>query len=116
MVEVTVRYFANLRDALGTSSETYQLATASLVALRAEQQARHGAAADELGTNGVKVALNQGYEVAEHILGELGGPAKDGGDVLDVLVVRPHAVARHLGPQLVVLGEAGLRVVGDIHR
>ncbi len=34
----------------------------------------------------IKVALNQGYEVADHILGKLGGPKKDP-EILDVVVI-----------------------------
>ena len=57
---VTVRYFAAVREALGTASEQVQTEAATVAALRIELQARGGAFADQLADNRpLRVALNQ---------------------------------------------------------
>ncbi|GGH58088.1 molybdopterin synthase sulfur carrier subunit [Comamonas phosphati] len=60
MKTVTVRYFASIREALGTGSATLQTAAATVGALREELMAQSCAAAAAL-THGkaVRMALNQ---------------------------------------------------------
>ncbi|MFD2753001.1 molybdopterin converting factor subunit 1 [Comamonas terrae] len=57
---ITVRYFASIREAMGTGSATLQTAAATVGALREELMAQSGAAAAAL-THGkaVRMALNQ---------------------------------------------------------
>ena len=57
---VTVRYFAAVREALGTASEQVQTGAGTVEALRAQLRARGGNWADELAPEkAVRVALNQ---------------------------------------------------------
>ncbi|WP_066270089.1 molybdopterin converting factor subunit 1 [Hydrogenophaga palleronii] len=59
-MNIQLRYFASIREALGTGSETLQTQAATLAALRAELVARGGAYADALAPGrAVRVALNQ---------------------------------------------------------
>ncbi|TAN11572.1 MAG: molybdopterin converting factor subunit 1 [Burkholderiaceae bacterium] len=59
-VQVTVRYFASLREALGTGGEQVRTSAATLGALRAELAARGGAYAEALAPQkAVRAALNQ---------------------------------------------------------
>lgn len=59
-MQITVRYFASIREALGTGSETVQTQAASLGALRDELLARGGAHAEALARHrAVRTALNQ---------------------------------------------------------
>lgn len=59
-LQVTVRYFASLREALGTSSEQVRTAATTLGALRAELAARGGAYAEALAPQkAVRAAMNQ---------------------------------------------------------
>lgn len=59
-MKVQLRFFASIREALGTSSEALETQAASLGALRAELVARGGAYADALAPGrSVRVALNQ---------------------------------------------------------
>ena len=58
--QVTVRYFASLREALGQGSETLQTRAATVGALRAELVARGGAYAECLAQGrAVRMAVNQ---------------------------------------------------------
>lgn len=57
---VTVRYFAAVREALGTASEQVQTGADTVAGLRAELRARGGAFADQLADERpLRVALNQ---------------------------------------------------------
>ena len=59
-MQITVRYFASIREALGTSSETVQTQAATLGALRDELLARGGTHAEALARHrAVRTALNQ---------------------------------------------------------
>ena len=59
-ITVTVRYFASIREALGTGSETLSTQAATVGALRDELIARGGAAAQALAPGrAVRMALNQ---------------------------------------------------------
>ncbi len=59
-VQVTVRYFASLREALGKGSEAVSTQATTLGALRRELAARGGAYADVLAPGrAVRMALNQ---------------------------------------------------------
>ena len=60
MKNIRLRYFAAIREALGTGSEALQTQASTLAALRAELVARGGAYADVLAPGkAVRVALNQ---------------------------------------------------------
>ncbi len=60
MMNIQLRYFAAIREALGTGSEALQTQASTLAALRAELVARGGAYADVLAPGkAVRVALNQ---------------------------------------------------------
>lgn len=57
---VTVRYFAAVREALGTASEQVQTGAVTVEGLRAELRARGGDWAEHLAPEkAVRVALNQ---------------------------------------------------------
>jgi sulfur-carrier protein len=59
-MKVTLRYFASLREAIGTGSETVETSAATLGALRDELIAQGGAHAEALGRGRmVRAALNQ---------------------------------------------------------
>jgi molybdopterin synthase sulfur carrier subunit len=59
-MKVQLRYFASIREALGTGSEALDTQASTLAALRAELVARGGAYADALAPGkAVRVALNQ---------------------------------------------------------
>jgi molybdopterin synthase sulfur carrier subunit len=59
-MNIQLRYFAAIREALGTGSESLQTQATTLAALRAELVARGGAYADALAPGrAVRVALNQ---------------------------------------------------------
>ena len=59
-VQVTVRYFASLREALGKGSEALDTDAATLGALRRELAARGGAYAEALAPErAVRMALDQ---------------------------------------------------------
>ena len=59
-MQITVRYFASIREALGTGSETVQSQAATLGALRDELLARGGTHAEALARHrAVRTALNQ---------------------------------------------------------
>jgi sulfur-carrier protein len=60
MKTVTVRYFASIREAIGTGSEPVESAAGTLGVLRDELIARGGAYAESLARGrAVRVALNQ---------------------------------------------------------
>ena len=59
-MKVQLRYFASIREALGTGNESLDTQARTLAALRAELVARGGAYADVLSQGkSVRVALNQ---------------------------------------------------------
>lgn len=59
-MKVQLRYFASIREAVGTGSESLDTQAGTLAALRAELVARGGAYADALAPGkSVRVALNQ---------------------------------------------------------
>lgn len=59
-ITITVRYFASIREALGTGSETLSTEAATVGALRDGLIARGGAAAEALAPGkAVRMALNQ---------------------------------------------------------
>ncbi|QKO22026.1 molybdopterin converting factor subunit 1 [Rhodoferax sp. BAB1] len=59
-MKVHVKYFASIRESLGTGSETLQTTATTLGALRDELIARGGAHAQSLARGrAVRVALNQ---------------------------------------------------------
>jgi molybdopterin synthase sulfur carrier subunit len=59
-MKVQLRYFASIREALGTGSESLDTQAGTLADLRAELVARGGAYADTLAPGrSVRVALNQ---------------------------------------------------------
>jgi molybdopterin synthase sulfur carrier subunit len=59
-MRVTVRYFASMREAMGTSSEALDTDALTLAQLRAELIARGGRGAEALGADrSVRMALNQ---------------------------------------------------------
>ena len=60
MNQITVRYFASIREAMGTSSESLQTAAATVGALRTELMGQSEAAAQALAEGkAVRMALNQ---------------------------------------------------------
>ncbi len=60
MKNITVKYFASIREAVGQGSEPLATAAATLGALRAELVARGGTYAEVLATDkAVRLALNQ---------------------------------------------------------
>ncbi len=59
-MQVTVKYFASIREAIGTGSETLDTQAPTLGALRDELRARGGAHAEALArSRAVRLALNQ---------------------------------------------------------
>lgn len=59
-MQVTVKYFASIREAIGTGSETLDTQATTLGALRDELLARGGAHAEALArSRAVRLALNQ---------------------------------------------------------
>ncbi|RGE41822.1 molybdopterin converting factor subunit 1 [Comamonas testosteroni] len=60
MNQITVRYFASIREAMGTGSENLQTAAATVGALRTELMGQSEAAAQALAEGkAVRMALNQ---------------------------------------------------------
>ena len=75
MKQVTVRYFASIREALGQGSERVATAAATLAALRDELIARGGAHAQALARGrAVRVALDQ-------VMSDESAPLADGAEV-----------------------------------
>jgi molybdopterin synthase sulfur carrier subunit len=59
-MKINVRYFASIREALGTGSETLETQATTLAQLRDELIARPGASAEVLARGrAVRLALNQ---------------------------------------------------------
>jgi molybdopterin synthase sulfur carrier subunit len=59
-MKITVRYFASIREAFGSSSETLETQAATLAQLREELMLRPGAAGAALARGrAVRLALNQ---------------------------------------------------------
>jgi sulfur-carrier protein len=59
-MKIQLRYFASIREAIGSGSETLETAAATLAALRDELIARGGAHAEALARGrAVRVSLNQ---------------------------------------------------------
>ena len=59
-MHITVRYFASIREAMGTGSEELATTAATVGALRTELMARSAAAAQALAQGkAVRMALNQ---------------------------------------------------------
>jgi molybdopterin synthase sulfur carrier subunit len=74
-MQITVRYFASIREALGTGSETVQTQAATLGALRDELLARGGTHAEALARHrAVRTALNQ-------VMADEASPLSDGAEV-----------------------------------
>lgn len=70
-MKVSVRYFASLREALGTSGETLDTQAATLGALRDELLARGGVHAQALARGkAVRLALNQVMSSEDAVLAE----------------------------------------------
>lgn len=60
MNQITVRYFASIREALGVGSESVQTTAATVGALRAELMGKSEAASQALAEGrAVRMALNQ---------------------------------------------------------
>lgn len=74
-IQITVRYFASIREALATGSETLTTQAATVGALRDELMARGSAAAEALAPGrAVRMALNQA-------LCEAAAPIRQGDEV-----------------------------------
>ena len=70
-MKVNLRYFASLRETIGTGSETVETHAATLGALRDELIARGGAHAQALGRDKVmRAALNQTMSDESALLAE----------------------------------------------
>ena len=70
-MNIQLRYFASIREAIGAGSESVQTQAATLAALRAELVARGGAYADALAPGkAVRVALNQAMSDETALLAE----------------------------------------------
>lgn len=74
-MKVTVKYFASIRERIGTGSESLDTTAATLGALRDELIARGGAHAESLARGrAVRMALNQ-------VMSEEGAALSDGAEV-----------------------------------
>ena len=70
-MKVNVKYFASIRESVGTGSEQLQTSAVTLGALRDELIARGGAHAQSLARGrAVRVALNQVMSAEDVILSE----------------------------------------------
>lgn len=70
-MKVKVKYFASIRESVGTGGEQLETATTTLSALRDELIARGGAHADSLARGRtVRVALNQVMSAEDAVLTE----------------------------------------------
>jgi sulfur-carrier protein len=59
-MNITLRYFASIREALGTSSQTWQTQVNTVAALRDELMAQGGAYPEALARGkAIRVAVNQ---------------------------------------------------------
>ena len=69
MTQITVRYFASIREAMGTGNESLQTTAATVGALRAELMGKSDAAAQALAEGkAVRMALNQDMCAADTAL------------------------------------------------
>lgn len=69
MKTVTIRYFASIREALGTGSESLQTSATTVGALREQLMSRSDAAAQVLAAaKAVRMALNQDICDADAVL------------------------------------------------
>lgn len=74
-MKVQLRYFASIREALGTGSESFNTQACTLADLRAELVARGGAYAEALAPGkSVRVALN-------HTMSDETAPLTEGAEV-----------------------------------
>ncbi|MBG9387284.1 MoaD/ThiS family protein [Caenimonas aquaedulcis] len=74
-MKLTVKYFAAVREAIGTGAEAVETSAASLGALRDELIARGGAYASALARGkSVRVAIDQ-------VMSDETAPLRDGGEV-----------------------------------
>ncbi len=74
-MKVSIKYFASIREALGTGSETLETSAPTLAALREELLARGGAYAHVLARGrAVRMAINQA-------LTDESAPLQDGAEV-----------------------------------
>jgi molybdopterin synthase sulfur carrier subunit len=74
-MKVTVKYFASIRERIGSGSEQFDTASATLGALRDELIARGGAHAESLARGrAVRMALNQ-------VMSEEGAPLSENCEV-----------------------------------
>jgi len=70
-MKIQLRYFASIREAIGSGSETLDTAAATLAALRDELIARGGAHAEVLARGrAVRVSLNQTMADESAVLSE----------------------------------------------
>ena len=75
MIQLSVRYFASIREGLGLGQETVSTEAATLGALRDELLARGGAYAELLGRGrAVRMAVDQQ-------MGDESAPLRDGAEV-----------------------------------
>ena len=71
MKTVTIRYFASIREALGTGSESLQTPVVTVGALREQLMSRSDAAAQVLAAGkAVRMALNQEICDGDAVLGD----------------------------------------------
>ncbi|HBH38405.1 MAG TPA: molybdopterin converting factor subunit 1 [Curvibacter sp.] len=70
-MKIQIKYFASIREAVGTGGEPWQTAASTLGALRDELIARGGAHAQALARGrAVRVALNQTMSAEDAVLSE----------------------------------------------
>ena len=65
-MKIKILYFAELRDALGTSEEEFETAATSIGALAAELAARHAAIRARLGS--IRFAKNEAFATHEETI------------------------------------------------
>jgi sulfur-carrier protein len=71
MTQIAIKYFASVREALGTNGESLQTSASSVAALRDELVARGGAFAQELARGkSVRIALNHTMTEEDALLSE----------------------------------------------
>jgi sulfur-carrier protein len=71
MTQIAIKYFASVREALGTSGESLQTSASTVAALRDELVARGGAFAQELARGkSVRIALNHTMTEEDALLSE----------------------------------------------
>jgi sulfur-carrier protein len=71
MTQIAIKYFASVREALGTSSESLQTSASTVAALRDELVTRGGVFAQELARGkSVRIALNHNMTEEDALLSE----------------------------------------------